>query len=148
MMYTVFSTMSLSTLLLASPAFHVTLDGAPPRNAPPISSGRHPFHCIGFPPGLQHGNRKSRRLQIYPGIFSARCRRLWAAWSGLHGRPGGFFLPPLFAYAEASTGLPQMTFAVLFAVAAASFLWLHITVLHIVRAAAPQVQNKFEIQSA
>jgi NNP family nitrate/nitrite transporter-like MFS transporter len=42
---------------------------------------------------------------------------------------GGFLLPPMFAYLKQWSGQPQSMFWVLFALAAISLAWLHITVL-------------------
>ncbi|MBW6393654.1 MAG: nitrate/nitrite transporter [Thermus sp.] len=65
---------------------------------------------------------------------------------GLLGALGGFFLPPLFAYAQAWTGLPQMTFFVLFILAALSFLWMHLTVLQLLQQEARHLKNEFEMK--
>ena len=65
---------------------------------------------------------------------------------GLLGALGGFFLPPLFSYAWAGTGVPQTTFAILFVITAASFLWLHWVVIHMLHAATPHLEHKFEQQ--
>ena len=42
---------------------------------------------------------------------------------------GGFIMPPLFAWLKAWSGQPQSMFWVLFALAAISLTWLHLTVL-------------------
>ncbi|RTH30254.1 nitrate transporter permease, partial [Thermus scotoductus] len=62
------------------------------------------------------------------------------------GALGGFFLPPLFAYAQAWTGLPQMTFFVLFLLTAISFLWMHLTVLQLLQQEAKHLRNDFELK--
>lgn len=62
----------------------------------------------------------------------------------LLGAPGGFFLPPLFAYAYQATGIPQTTFVILFLITAASLVWLHVVVQRILREATPQLRNRFE----
>jgi len=65
---------------------------------------------------------------------------------GMLGALGGFFLPPLFAYAQAWTGLPQMTFFVLFLLTAISFLWMHLTVLQLLQQEAKHLRNDFELK--
>jgi len=50
----------------------------------------------------------------------------------------------VFAYAQATTGLPQTTFMTLFLLTAVSAAWLHLTVLSLLRNAAPRVKQKFE----
>lgn len=66
---------------------------------------------------------------------------------GLLGALGGFFLPPLFAYAYEFTGVPQTTFAVLLVVTGASLLWLHWVVIHLMHRATPELQHEFETKS-
>lgn len=47
---------------------------------------------------------------------------------GMLGGLGGFFLPLMFSYTQAATGLWSMTFAILFAFTAVSLLWMHLTI--------------------
>ena len=63
---------------------------------------------------------------------------------GSLGALGGFFLPPLFAYATAWTGAPQATFGVLFVTTLIGALWMHGTVVHMLHTASPELANKFE----
>jgi NNP family nitrate/nitrite transporter-like MFS transporter len=63
---------------------------------------------------------------------------------GLLGALGGFFLPPMFSWAWAVTGVPQTTFGILLAITAGSFLWLHLVVLGIMHRAAPHMEHVFE----
>jgi MFS transporter, NNP family, nitrate/nitrite transporter len=63
---------------------------------------------------------------------------------GLLGALGGFFLPPLFAYAEVSTGLPQTTFGILFLLTLASLGWLHLTVMGLLQQEVPELKDDFE----
>lgn len=61
---------------------------------------------------------------------------------GMLGALGGFFLPPLFAYAKTITHMPQSTFAVLFVICALSFVWLHWTVWHLINQEIPGFWHK------
>jgi len=63
---------------------------------------------------------------------------------GSLGALGGFFLPPLFAYANKWTGLPQSTFFVLFLLTLVATVWMHVTVVKLLHAASPDLANKFE----
>ncbi len=63
---------------------------------------------------------------------------------GMLGALGGFFLPPLFAYAQVWTGLPQSTFLVLFLMTAVAFIWMHLVVLQLLQQEAPHLKNAFE----
>lgn len=65
---------------------------------------------------------------------------------GLLGALGGFFLPPLFAYAYKGTGIPQTTFAILFLITLVSFAWLHWVVYRIMRQATPHLRDQFEMR--
>jgi NNP family nitrate/nitrite transporter-like MFS transporter len=64
---------------------------------------------------------------------------------GLLGALGGFFLPLLFAYCYEWTGLPQVTFFLLFLLVGASFLWMHVTIVRMLRKASPELRNTFEV---
>ncbi|MBI5439846.1 MAG: NarK/NasA family nitrate transporter [Deltaproteobacteria bacterium] len=63
---------------------------------------------------------------------------------GLLGALGGFFLPPLFAYAELLTGLPQTTFGILFLLTLVSLAWLHLTVMGLLQSEVPELRDAFE----
>jgi NNP family nitrate/nitrite transporter-like MFS transporter len=63
---------------------------------------------------------------------------------GSLGALGGFFLPPLFAYTAAWTGMPQATFFVVFVVTLIAAIWMHVTVVSMLHAASPDLRDKFE----
>ena len=63
---------------------------------------------------------------------------------GSLGALGGFFLPLLFAYTTAWSGLPQSTFFVIFVVTLIAMLWMHVTVVSLLHKASPELSNKFE----
>ena len=142
-MYGVFALMSLSAFVLALPSFNLTLDKS--GQSLHFTLGITGFTVFVFLLGAGMGIGKAAVYKYIPEYFPKDVGAV-GGLVGLLGALGGFFLPPLFAWAEAATHLPQMTFAVLFLLTAASFLWLHVTVLRIVRAAAPKVQNQFELQ--
>lgn len=48
---------------------------------------------------------------------------------GMLGGLGGFFLPPLFAWARTVFGFPQTTFLVVLVISLVSMAWLHLTVI-------------------
>ncbi|MGN6370780.1 MAG: MFS transporter [Phycisphaerae bacterium] len=144
-MYAVFSLMTIIAFVLAMPPFQISLEGS-----------AHTFHfqlsvsafaSLVFLLGVGMGVGKAAVYKYIPEYFPQDVGAV-GGLVGLLGGLGGFFLPPLFAYAEAVTHLPQMTFGVVFLVTAASFLWLHLVVLRIVRKAAPEVQAQFEMQAA
>ncbi|MDP7353206.1 MAG: hypothetical protein QF739_10530, partial [Acidimicrobiales bacterium] len=63
---------------------------------------------------------------------------------GAVGGFGGFYLPLLFAGALSLTNLPTSAFFVLFLFSSAAWVWLHLTVLRILRSAAPHLDHEFE----
>ena len=63
---------------------------------------------------------------------------------GMLGGLGGFFLPPLFAYTLAITGLPTSTFAILLVLTAACAVWMHFTVWKMLHVNAPELAGRFE----
>jgi NNP family nitrate/nitrite transporter-like MFS transporter len=67
---------------------------------------------------------------------------------GSLGALGGFFLPPLFAYTTAWTGMPQSTFFVIFVVTLIGANWMHVTVVTVLHHASPELANKFEHEHA
>ncbi|WP_370626305.1 nitrate/nitrite transporter [Austwickia sp. TVS 96-490-7B] len=52
---------------------------------------------------------------------------------GMLGGLGGFFLPPLFYYVKAATGMQTATFLVLFLITLISAIWMHLTIVRMKR---------------
>ncbi|HUO08856.1 MAG TPA: MFS transporter [Phycisphaerae bacterium] len=142
-MYVVFTVMTVACFLLALPPFQISLDGS--EHTFHFQMSVLPFTILMFILGIGMGVGKAAVYKYIPEYFPQDVGAV-GGLVGLLGGLGGFFLPPLFAYAEAATHLPQMTFGVLFLITAGSFLWLHLVVLRILREAAPEVQSQFEIQ--
>lgn len=63
---------------------------------------------------------------------------------GTLGALGGFFLLPIFGYAQSLTGVYSSPFGVLFVLAAISLLWMHFVVLHILQKQSPRLLHVFE----
>ena len=64
---------------------------------------------------------------------------------GMLGGVGGFFLPPMFAYAKTWTGMASSTFAILFLVTLVSLLWMHWTIHAMLHAESPQLGDHLEV---
>jgi nitrate/nitrite transporter NarK len=58
--------------------------------------------------------------------------------------PGGFFLPPLFAYSAQWSGFLTSTFFVLFLLTAACAIWMHWTVVHMLHKESPDLSRHLE----
>jgi len=63
---------------------------------------------------------------------------------GTLGALGGFVLPPVFAYLQGWTGMPQSTFLALFVLTAVSLVWMHWTVHRMLQARLPDLTRVLE----
>lgn len=63
---------------------------------------------------------------------------------GTFGALGGFALPPVFAYLQQWTGMPQSTFLALFVLTLVSALWMHATVHRMLQARSPELDRSIE----
>ncbi|MEI8342964.1 MAG: MFS transporter, partial [Verrucomicrobiota bacterium] len=150
-MYWVFGSMSVCLLLLAAPNGHIVLY-TPSKSdlGATISIMRfvmNPwlFTILIFLVGCGMGIGKAAVFKYIPEYFPRDVGAV-GGLVGLLGALGGFFLPPLFSYAWAGTGVPQTTFAILFLITATSFLWLHWVVIRMLHTATPHLEHKFEQQ--
>lgn len=64
---------------------------------------------------------------------------------GMLGGLGGFFLPPMFAYTKAFTGMANSTFAILFAVTGISLLWMHVTIHRMLNTQSPHLGDDVDV---
>ena len=151
-MYWVFGSMLLSLLLLSAPQGHIVLY-VPEKihSSGQIETMRfvmNPtlFTTLVFIVGCGMGIGKAAVYKYIPEYFPKDVGAV-GGLVGLLGALGGFFLPPLFAYAYKITGIPQTTFAILFLITLISFSWLHWVVYQLMRQATPHLQNKFEVNN-
>lgn len=144
-MYVTFATMLLATGVLMMPYGHiVVLDGdGGGREVLPWSVGVVLFTVLVFVTGCAMGIGKAAVYKHIPEYFPGDVGAVGGLVGSL-GALGGFFLPPLFAYANKWTGLPQSTFFVLFALTAIAAIWMHVTVVKLLHSASPDLANKFE----
>jgi NNP family nitrate/nitrite transporter-like MFS transporter len=127
-MYAVFTLLCIASFFLMLPNGTLTLTNG---HTLTVGSGPAVFTVLMFLVGIGMGIGKAAVYKYVPEYFPndiAAVGGLVGALGGL----GGFFLPPLFAGCEALAGFPQATFIAFFALAA-SFLWLHLTVLKMTR---------------
>ncbi len=148
-MYLVFAIMTGALILLSAPSGHIVLQVSQSFDADgltevlPFSLGVVPFTVAVILLGVGMGIGKAAVYKHIPEYFPNDVGAV-GGLVGLIGALGGFFLPPMFAWSFKITGLPQSTFAILLVVTIAGFLWMHRTVLMILRAASPHVSEKFE----
>jgi NNP family nitrate/nitrite transporter-like MFS transporter len=134
-MYGVFTLMSLAGAVLTVPDCVLRLTG--------VGGVEYTCHwqvgpglftvCV-FLLGAGMGIGKAAVYKYIPEYFPRDVGAVGGLVGALGGL-GGFFLPPLFAWGQGVTSMPQATFGVVLAITLASFLWLHITVLGLRRAA-------------
>jgi NNP family nitrate/nitrite transporter-like MFS transporter len=148
-MYWVFGSMFVALLLLSAPNGHIVLYVSPKTNPTgTLEVGRFVmtptlFTALIFIVGMGMGIGKAAVYKYIPEYFPKDVGAV-GGLVGLLGALGGFFMPPLFAYAYQKTGIPQTTFLILLAVTAVSWLWLHLVVRRILQDASPHLKNEFE----
>lgn len=148
-MYWVFGSMMVALLFLSAPNGHIVLY-VPERVA--AGGELHVARFVMNPwlftalivvVGCAMGIGKAAVYKYIPEYFPHDVGAV-GGLVGLLGALGGFFLPPMFAYAYKFTGVPQTTFAILLVVTGASMFWLHWVVVHIMHRATPQLQHEFD----
>ena len=146
-MYWVFGSMIVALSALSIPAGSVVLDnvGGSPEGLQ-FRTGPVLFTALVFVVGCGMGIGKAAVYKFIPEYFPADVGAV-GGLVGMLGALGGFFLPPLFAYANVLTGVPQTTFLVLLIITAISMIWLHVVVQSILRQATPAMVNQFETRS-
>ena len=144
-MYATFATMLTATGVLMMPYGHiVVLDGdGGTSEVLPWNVGVVLFTVLVFITGCAMGIGKAAVYKHIPEYFPNDVGAVGGLVGSL-GALGGFFLPPMFAYANRWTGLPQSTFFVLFALTAVAAIWMHVTVVKLLNSASPGLANKFE----
>jgi MFS transporter, NNP family, nitrate/nitrite transporter len=149
-MYWTFGSMGAACLLLSMPYGHIVLyvpeqfEPTGTREVLPYELGVVPFTVAVFVVGIAMGIGKAAVYKHIPEYFPNDVGAV-GGLVGLIGALGGFMLPPLFAYAQAWTGLPQSTFFVIFLLTVFSALWMHLTIHRMMNAASPQLASTIEL---
>jgi NNP family nitrate/nitrite transporter-like MFS transporter len=144
-MYTTFSTMLIAYGVLMMPYGYIVIERTDGTTSEvlPWSVGVVAFTLLVFVVGCAMGVGKAAVYKHIPEYFPRDVGAVGGLVGSL-GALGGFFLPPLFAYATGWTGMPQATFGVLFAVTATAALWMHLTVVRMLHGASPELADKLE----
>ncbi len=148
LMYASFGAMLCALLLLAAPFGHIVLETAQgAKNILPFSLGIVPFTILLFIVGCAMGIGKAAVFKHIPEYFPKDVGAV-GGLVGTLGALGGFLLPPLFVSVKGWTGLPQSTFVVLFLLTLIASLWMHFTIIRMLRRATPELQNRFDTQTS
>lgn len=148
-MYASFGAMLAATLVLSMPEGHIVLylpESVEPsgvREVMQFTMSVWLFTALVFVVGIAMGVGKAAVYKYIPDYFPRDVGAVGGLVGAL-GALGGFFLPPFFAYGERLTGMPQMTFLILFLLTLISVIWMHLTVVGFLQKAAPQLKDDFE----
>jgi NNP family nitrate/nitrite transporter-like MFS transporter len=148
-MYASFGTMLVACLVLAMPEGHITLYVPPSAESDGVREVMRYtmsvplFTVFVFLVGVAMGVGKAAVYKYIPDYFPNDVGAVGGLVGAL-GALGGFFLPPIFAYTEGLTGLPQTTFLILFLITLVSLVWMHLTVIGLLQRASPALKNRFE----
>lgn len=144
LMYLTFALMLLASGVLMMPEGHIVLElNSGTREVMPWHVNIWLFTALVFVIGISMGVGKAAVYKHIPEYFPHDVGAV-GGLVGMLGALGGFFLPPLFAYAQKWTAMPQSTFLVLFVLTLISALWMHLTVISLLNQAAPHLRGKFE----
>ncbi len=146
-MYWTFGVMLAALLLLSGSNGHIVLD-VPERFGGTRDVLFHqmsllPFVALIFVVGVAMGVGKAAVFKHVPEYFPNDVGAV-GGLVGMLGALGGFFLPPLFAYTQIWTGLPQSTFLILFVLTLITAIWMHLTVISLMHRAAPHLEHDIE----
>jgi NNP family nitrate/nitrite transporter-like MFS transporter len=144
-MYWTFGVMLLASGILMMPYGYIVLDNPDGTTSEvlPWSVGVALFTVLVFAIGCAMGIGKAAVYKHIPEYFPKDVGAVGGLVGSL-GALGGFFLPPMFAYAQRWTGMPQSTFFVLFVVTAIAALWMHWTIHRMLQQASPGLAQRIE----
>lgn len=149
MMYWVFGLMLVACLFLSLPSAKIVLDvptsidPSGQREAFAFSMNVTWFTVWVFIVGVCMGIGKAAVYKYIPEYFPHDVGAV-GGLVGMLGALGGFFLPPLFAWFNTLTLIPQSTFFLMFLITTVSFGWLHVTVMSLLQKASPTLENQLD----
>ena len=143
-MYWTFGVMMVALLALSMPNGHIVVQtSAGPREVMPFTMTLVPFVILVFIVGCAMGVGKAAVYKHIPEYFPDDVGAV-GGLVGMLGGLGGFFLPPLFAYAQTWSGFPSSTFFILFVLTVICSLWMHWTVVHMLNRQSPELSTHLE----
>jgi NNP family nitrate/nitrite transporter-like MFS transporter len=147
-MYWTFGVMLVASGILMMPYGYIVLENpdGTTSDVMPWSVGVGLFTLLVFLIGCAMGIGKAAVYKHIPEYFPNDVGAVGGLVGSL-GALGGFFLPPMFAYAQRYTGMPQSTFFVLFVVTAIAAVWMHWTIHQMLHRASPELAGKIDDHS-
>ncbi len=148
-MYWMFGAMLLATGVLMMPYGYIviqvseTADPSGVREVLPYELSVAVFTAVVFVMGVAMGVGKAAVYKHIPEYFPADVGAV-GGLVGTLGALGGFFLPPMFAYLQLWTGMPQSTFFLLFVLTLVAALWMHLTVHRMLHRGSPELSRRFD----
>ena len=148
-MYWTFSLMLVTTFILMMPNGHIVVevsekfDPSGLNEVFPYSISLVPFAMLVFLLGCAMGIGKAAVYKHIPEYFPTSVGSV-GGLVGMLGGLGGFFLPPLFAYTTAWTGIASSMFFVLFLLTLVCLVWMHATVVQMLHQQSPTLADHFE----
>lgn len=148
-MYGTFAGMLVSTGVLMMPYGHIVLripeqyEPGGVREVLPYELNVWSFTALVFVIGIAMGIGKAAVYKHIPEYFPGDVGAV-GGLVGTLGALGGFILPPMFAYLQVWTGLPQSTFFLIFVLTLVSAVWMHWTVHRMLDARAPELRHDLE----
>ena len=150
-MYWTFGAMLVTSGILMMPQGHIVIKVATTKSKNglleilPWSPNLFFFTLVTVLLGCAMGIGKAAVYKHIPEYFPMRVGSVGGLVGSL-GALGGFFLLPIFGYAQQLTGIRSSPFAVLFLLTLVSLVWMHLIVLQILQKNSPNLLHLFERQ--
>ena len=150
-MYWTFGAMLVTSGILMMPQGHIVIMVATTKSENglleilPWSPNLIFFTLVTVLLGCAMGIGKAAVYKHIPEYFPLRVGSVGGLVGSL-GALGGFFLLPIFGYAQQLTGIQSSPFAVLFLLTLVSLVWMHLIVLQILQKNSPNLLHLFDRQ--
>jgi MFS transporter, NNP family, nitrate/nitrite transporter len=152
-MYGTFGAMLVSSGILMMPYGYIVIrvsESVAPsgvREVLPYQLNIVTFTALVFLMGIAMGVGKAAVFKHIPEYFPNDVGAV-GGLVGTLGALGGFFLPPMFAYLQVWTGMPQSTFFVIFVLTLVSAVWMHLTIHRMLHRRSPELGGTIEPPTA